>query len=402
MNLHLADPRHGRRPPANPAALSARPRHGSRSPRGPARPWLSGCAGRLAIAFAATTLAAATNRIQRLALNPDSVVAIPVATDHLTTIRFPGPIASLEAAFIATEPHPDARFLLSFQPGHEFFSLRALKPQTAATLNVVWNRRTYVLELHASDQPWLAVNFEQPVSLTASNPPRPVAPARLLGLLDTARAYPLLKQQHPAAVAGVQCVRPQTVQDCGDYAIRIEEVFRFDAEDTLVFRVALTNRTTEPILYLPQGLMVRAGQRLYFQSATDANGLIPPQTEVPAYFAITGSPDGTRHDLSPRNEFTVLLSRFPPNPQPASAAALSAPDPAGPPAAIAGAQAPRGHMASGAALYAPYRPSPAQPPGIRPPATPAAPHPALAGRPPGNPHTVLVPTLRPAPRRRRF
>ncbi|MCZ7636799.1 MAG: hypothetical protein M5U12_12620 [Verrucomicrobia bacterium] len=313
----------------------------------------------------------------------------------------PGPIASLEAAFIATEPHPDARFLLSFQPGHEFFSLRALKPQTAATLNVVWNRRTYVLELHASDQPWLAVNFEQPVSLTASNPPRPVAPARLLGLLDTARAYPLLKQQHPAAVAGVQCVRPQTVQDCGDYAIRIEEVFRFDAEDTLVFRVALTNRTTEPILYLPQGLMVRAGQRLYFQSATDANGLIPRKPRCPL---TSPSPAArmVRTTISRPATSSPSCSAASPNPQPASAAALSAPDPAGPPANIAGAQPSPGHMASGAALYAPYRPSPAQPPGIRSPATPAAPHPALAGRPPGNPNTVFVPTLRPAPRRRRF
>ncbi|HRZ38515.1 MAG TPA: hypothetical protein P5534_19390 [Candidatus Paceibacterota bacterium] len=244
-------------------------------------------------------------------MNPEVVVRIPVANDRVTTIRFPSPISSLEAAFIATELHPDARFLLSFKSGNEFFSVRALVPKATATMNVVWNRQTYVLDLFESDTPWLSVNFEQPATKTPSDRACPPSTSRLFGLLDTARAYPLLKQQQPAAVAGVECVRSQTTHNYSDYTIRIEEVLRFDAEDTLVFRIALTNHSAEPIWYLPQSLMVRAGQRVYFQSLTDANGVIPPRAEMHVYFTVTGSPDGSRNDLSPRNEFMVLLSRFP-------------------------------------------------------------------------------------------
>lgn len=266
----------------------------------------------LALLFSITTLADSTNAVQRLALNPEVVVRIPVATDRLTTVRFPGPVQSVEAAFIATTPHPDARFLLSFQAGNEFFSLRALTNKVIATLNVAWNRQTYVLELVEAAHPWLSVTFEQPVSTRLSGNSHPVTPSRLFGLLDTARAFPLLKQQHPGAVAGVECVRPNTSFDYGAYAIRLDEVLRFDAEDTLVFRIALTNHTAEPIHYLPQSLMVRAGQRVYFQSLTDANGVIPPQAETSVSFVVTGTSDGSRNDLSPRNEFMVLLSRLPP------------------------------------------------------------------------------------------
>jgi hypothetical protein len=81
-----------------------------------------------------------------------------------------------------------------------------------------------------SDEPWLSVVFEQPVSTTVAGGSRPVAPSRLFGLLDTARAYPLLKQQQPGAVAGVECVRPRRNHDYGDYAIRTEEVLRSDQQ----------------------------------------------------------------------------------------------------------------------------------------------------------------------------
>ena len=49
--------------------------------------------------------------------------------------------------------------------------------------------------------------------------------------------------------------------------------------------------------------------RAYFQSLTDATGLVPPHTELPVYFAVTDSAEGSRNNLSPRNDFMVLLSR---------------------------------------------------------------------------------------------
>lgn len=101
------------------------------------------------------------------------------------------------------------------------FSLRALQRRAKATLNVVWNRQTIVLELVESDQPWLSVVFEQTVAVSGTGRARGVPPSRPVGLLDTARAYPLLKRQQPAAVAGVESVRPRRTHDYGDDAIRI-------------------------------------------------------------------------------------------------------------------------------------------------------------------------------------
>ena len=139
-----------------------------------------------------------------------------------------------------------------------------------------------------------------------------VPPSRLLGLLDTAKAYPLLKSQRPDAVAGVGCVRPNTINDYGDYTITTEEVFRFDDADTLVFHIAVSNKTAQIMRYLPQSLMAQAGTRVFYQSITDGNGEIPPQTSVPIYFAITGTSDGGRNDISPRNDFLVVLHRTSP------------------------------------------------------------------------------------------
>ncbi len=102
--------------------------------------------------------------------------------------------------------------------------------------------------------------------------------------------------------------------DFNDYEIRIEEVFRFNPEDTLVFHVTLKNKSGQEIRYLPESFCVRVGNRLYYQSISDAPGVLPPQSASTVYFAITGTPDGGRNELSLKNEFTVLVTRLSPPP----------------------------------------------------------------------------------------
>ncbi|MCP5523229.1 MAG: hypothetical protein H7A46_16970 [Verrucomicrobiales bacterium] len=283
-----------------------------------------GMNGVVCLLLALAARADATNRIQRLALDPNTVVTVPVALDRLTTVRFPSPIAGLEAVFIATEPHPEARFLVSFQPGQEFFSLQATRLKVSASLNVIWQHQTYVLELVESEHPCLSLIFEEPVyrparptqqvskALLPVDPSPLPTPERLLALLDTANNYNLLKSQHPGLVAGVERVVINKIQDHGDYATWLLQVLRFPADDTLVFHIWVRNKTDQPIRYVPQSLMVQVGERTYFQSATDADGVLPPQATTAISLAITGSPDGSPNNLSPRNEFRVLLNRFAP------------------------------------------------------------------------------------------
>ena len=124
-------------------------------------------------------------------------------------------------------------------------------------------------------------------------------------------------EQQPEAVADVDFTtfaKQPRVMDFNDYEIRVEEVFRFNPEDTLVFHLLLKNKADAPIHYRPDSFSLRVGNRLYPQSISDAAGLIPPKSEVTAYFAVTGTPDGERNELSLKNDFTVLVDRLPTSP----------------------------------------------------------------------------------------
>ncbi len=234
--------------------------------------------------------------IQRVTLDERAVVTVPVATNRVTTISFPGPIAAIDAVGVTADGKTPGQFQLAHTKGSSFVSVRALARKTATNLNIRWNKRTYVFELIESDTPVLAFNLEDNVATAQAGQPAPlVTPTRLLALLDKAKAFPLLKKQQPEAVAGAEARtfgdQPQ-VTDFNDYEIRIEEVFRFNAEDTLVFHVTLRNKSGNEIRYLPESFCVRVGNRLYYQSISDAPGVLPVNSASTVYFAITGTPDG--------------------------------------------------------------------------------------------------------------
>jgi len=252
--------------------------------------------------------------VQEMELDEHSVFTVPVSAARVTTISFPGPISAIDAALVTIDGKTPGLFQIAHKPGSYFFSVRSLVKEATTNVNVRWNNKTYVLELQESKTPLLSVIFKyKPDASGSSLAQRRGTPAILLGLLDKAKAYPVLKTSHPEAVEGVDYVsyadNPR-VMDYNDFEIRLEEVFRFDSQDTLVFRVVLRNKTDQEILYKPQGFSVRVGERVYSQSIGDASGTIPPRSDTPAYFAITGTPSGGRNDISVKNDFTVLLTKL--------------------------------------------------------------------------------------------
>jgi hypothetical protein len=260
----------------------------------------------------ACLLAGENKPVQELNLDEHSVYTIPVSLSRVTTISFPGPISAIDAALVTIDGKTAGLFQLAHKPGSYFFSVRSLVKDATTNVNVRWNNKTYVLELHESKTPLLSVIFKyQADSRESSLAQRTVTPGMLVGLLDKAKAYPLLKASHPEAVEQVDYVaygeKPH-VMDYNDFEIRLEEVFRFDPQDTLVFRVVLRNKTDKEILYKTQGFSLRVGERLYSQSISDASGVMPPKSDSPAYFAITGTPSGGRNDISTKNDFIVLLA----------------------------------------------------------------------------------------------
>jgi hypothetical protein len=272
----------------------------------------------LLILLAATVAFAETpEAIQRVTLDERAVITVPVATNHVTTISFPGPIAAIDAVGVTADGKTPGLFQLAHTKGSSFVSVRALVRKAATNLNIRWNKRTYVFEVVESDTPILALNLEDQAAAETVQPAPLVTPARLLALLDKAKAFQLLKQQHSEAVTDAEARtfgdEPQ-VTDLNDYEIRIEEVFRFNSEDTLAFHVTLKNKSDKEIRYLPESFAVRVGNRLYYQSISDAPGVLPACAASTVYFAITGTPDGGRNELSLKNDFAVLVTRLSPPP----------------------------------------------------------------------------------------
>ena len=276
---------------------------------------------------ASVAFAGPPESIQRITLDERIVVTVPVATNRVTTISFPGPIAAIDAVGVTADGKTPGQFQLAHTKGSSFVSVRALARKAATNLNIRWNKRTYVFELVEEDAPVLALTLEDRAASEIVQPAPQVTPTRLLALLDKAKAFPLLKKQQPEAVAGAEARtfgdEPQ-VTDFNDYEIRIEEMFRFNPEDTLVFHVTLRNKSEHSIRYLPESFCVRIGNRLYHQSISDAPGLLPPHAASTVYFAVTGTPDGGRNELSLKNEFTVLVSRLAPL-MPSPAGVVNAP-----------------------------------------------------------------------------
>jgi hypothetical protein len=235
------------------------------------------------------------------------IPTLPVAfKSGTTTVLFPAQISGLYAKSVAIQEQENAGFLITFTPGNFYFTVRALKPDAEDHLTVIYNRKAYVLRLAAAENPFYSVTFYEE---TPAQGRGGVSPERLLSLLDKAKAYPLIQKSQPDLLAGVLHATPGITNYYRDFEVHIRDVWRFEQEDTLVFRLELVNPTERAIYYAPQDLAVRLAERIYTQSVADASGLMPPKSTTPAFFAITGNGQGGRNHLAPSNPWNVLVVR---------------------------------------------------------------------------------------------
>jgi hypothetical protein len=238
------------------------------------------------------------------------IYTVPVAfASGNTTVLFPSAISGLYAKSIAAQEQPNADFLISFTPGNFYFTVRALKKDAVDHLTIIYNRKAYVLRLQAADDPIYTLTLFQGQGRKLGTPIS-VVPERLLSLLDKAKAYTLFQEQHPEALAGVTHVSSKdAVSHYDQFKVHIRDVWRFEQDDTLIFRLDFENTSDRTIYYKPQDLAVRLENRIYTQSIADASGLIPAKSLTPVYFAITGDGEGGRNNLAPDNPWNVLVVR---------------------------------------------------------------------------------------------
>ena len=208
--------------------------------------------------------------IQQIILDPLQVIRVPVATDRLTTLRFPSPVSDLASAMISTEPHPSALFQMTFHPGESFFSVRALRAKASTTLNVVWKSQTFVFLFDESSDPWLSVILNAPSAVRPNRPPvaasrssrEPSHPAEKY--LDVARNLASLKREFPLSMTDVDRVEASIQRQVGGVRIRITEVLHFRSDRVGVARIVLSNTSgapldlgTKPVQLLHQGQPLR-------------------------------------------------------------------------------------------------------------------------------------------------
>lgn len=253
-----------------------------------------------------------SKHIKQFSLDEHNVYNIPIAVDAPTTIMFPSAFTALQAVNISANPEVLAPVMLEYAPGQYFFTVRATSSEANAMLNVIWQRKTYVLRLIASKEPYYSVTFGgsgsgMPGGGSARR--KRVSPQNLLGLLDKAKSFRLLSIQYPQMLEQADRIQPQKWTVYKNFDIWTDEIIRFDTEDTLVFRIYLRNNSNKTLYYAPQGFAIRVGNRVYHQSISDASGVMPPKSTTLAYFAITGSGDGGRNDLSVKNDFNIIVTR---------------------------------------------------------------------------------------------
>ena len=264
---------------------------------------------------------AGAQAIKSFPLDEQTVYHLKVGTDKVTTLVFPQPITALEGTGITADPKTPAKMFLSYHAGDRFLSVRSLANPANGVLNVIINRKVYIVEMATDKEPFQSVTFypmDEPPTQSAGQPN--VGPSRLLGLLDKAKAFPLLADQYPEMVSQIDQAEPFARTLYRGFEVILTKVFRFDADDALIFQVEFVNETDQPICYVPQSLSVRVGPGVYWSALSDASGIMTAGEKdaktgkiVPGhssgYFVICGTSQGGRNHLSVQNKFNVLVFR---------------------------------------------------------------------------------------------
>jgi len=245
--------------------------------------------------------------IKQFPLDERSLYKIGISTEAPTTIMFPGPIGAISGANIAVSEEEAADVLFSYTENKHFFHVRALKNGAEGAANVVYKNRVYALTFYNCEQAIRTVNFYEKNSSLGSNINCQVTPERLLELLDKAKTHRFFEMQYPEMVQQIEKAFPMSKTLYKHFEVLLEEVIRFDLEDTLVFRVKFINKGTQDIYYEPQRLAVRVGDNIYYASIVDASGILPACAQTHGYFAITGKPNGGRANLSVKNDFSIIV-----------------------------------------------------------------------------------------------
>jgi hypothetical protein len=230
--------------------------------------------------------------IRAYPLDERIIYTVRIGRDAPTTCVFPGALTALEGAAVATKPDDHADVLLSHQPGTDYFSVRALRDAAFGALNVVFRGQVFALSFTTDGPPDRVVRFLEEPLMRADAAAKPASAERFAELVARAKQSARLAADDPAL-----------------FIVTVADVFRFEAEDALVFRLRFANHGATPAAYDPQQLAIRAGTTIYPAVWCDGSGAVPPRGHTEVFAVIAGAPGGSRANLGIGERFTVLAPR---------------------------------------------------------------------------------------------
>jgi len=258
---------------------------------------------------------------QHYELNTDMVYQVKCHFEGgITTIQFPSSIDGLSRSVnVLTKEEAsqmEGDFVIEAKKGSYYLNVRALRKGAVETLNIIFRRKLYVLKLEdGGDEAKSGVIFQggggARQSSTRYQGKGGVTPPVLKGLLDKSQMYDKFLRENPNGISGsIRWVPPDGGMrfNYRKFDAVIEEVIRYEAYDTLVFRVVLENKTATELAYDPKLLAARCGERIFYSAFSDASGVMPPQGKSLIYFCVTGTSDGFHNFLEAKNPWVCLVT----------------------------------------------------------------------------------------------
>src|ERR1700730_19133812 len=108
-----------------------------------------------------------SKRVVRMPLNKNEPTEVKVGLQGITTLEFPAKIEAINGYGFALQPNPAAdAFILTYDKGTNFLSLKALRPGVSANLTVVINEKVYCFFCEQDNDPSFVMIFSAPAENT--------------------------------------------------------------------------------------------------------------------------------------------------------------------------------------------------------------------------------------------
>lgn len=251
-------------------------------------------------------------RIVHYKLDTERIFDIPVFLQGgVTTIMFPAELEAIHAANVALNVIPKGAspsFLLAYQNGSYYFSVRALKQKAIGFLNIIYGSKTYIIRLYEDTENAVSsVAFQGGTGRSRRGwNNSSVSPYLLKSCLDKAKSWDVLMKRNDPVIEEVTVCDDQHEADYGTYAATVSRVWRFNKYDLLVFYIILDNKSDNTMVYNPRQVALAVSDKKCFAALADASGVMPPNSRSIMFLVVTGTHDGVRH-LQPVNNWKVLL-----------------------------------------------------------------------------------------------